>query len=132
VLFISDKLADLRRIADRAVVLRHGRIVGEFTRPLDLAAATKAMIGRAVVAARRPARDVTAKPSLRLRGVRLREEAPTIDLDLYPGEITVIAGPLGAGKSSLLEILFGLRQPAAGLITLRDARVGPRRDRRLP
>jgi simple sugar transport system ATP-binding protein len=78
-----------------------------------------------VVAARRPARDVTAKPSLRLRGVRLREEAPTIDVDLYPGEITVIAGPLGAGKSSLLEILFGLRQPAAGLITLRDARWPP-------
>jgi simple sugar transport system ATP-binding protein len=118
VLFISHKLADLRRIADRAVVLRHGRIVGEFARPLDLAAATKAMIGRDVLAGDRPTRPAATTSSLGLRGVRLRPNAPAIDLDLYPGEITVITGPLGAGKSSLLEILFGLRPPAAGTITL--------------
>jgi simple sugar transport system ATP-binding protein len=118
VLFISHKLADLRRIADRAVVLRQGRIVGEFARPLDLAAATKAMIGRDVLAADRPPRAAVTAPSLQLRGVRLRAEAPAIDLDLYPGEITVITGPLGAGKSSLLEILFGLRPPGAGEIKL--------------
>lgn len=131
VLFISHKLADLRRIADRAVVLRHGRIVGEFARPLDLAAATKAMIGRDVVATARPHRDGAAdpspgapsltEPSLRLRGVRLREAAPAIDLDLYPGEITVVTGPLGAGKSSLLEAIFGLRPPAAGEMVLQGA-----------
>ena len=118
VLFISHKLADLRRIADRVVVLRHGRIVGEFTRPLDLAAATKAMIGRDVLATDRPARKAATKPSLELRGVRLRPDAPAIDLDLYPGEITVITGPLGAGKSSLLEVLFGLRPPVEGKMTL--------------
>jgi simple sugar transport system ATP-binding protein len=118
VLFISHKLADLRRIADRAVVLRHGRIVGEFARPLDLAAATKAMIGREMVAQPRARRDAATQPSLQLRGVQLRPEAPAIDLDLFPGEITVITGPLGAGKSSLLEMLFGLRPPAAGTITL--------------
>jgi simple sugar transport system ATP-binding protein len=121
VLFISHKLADLRRIADRAVVLRHGRIVGEFARPLDLAAATRAMIGRDVMTEPRPGRDAATQPSLQLRGVRLRPESPAIDLDLYPGEITVITGPLGAGKSSLLEILFGLRPPATGTITLGGA-----------
>ena len=127
VLFISHKLADLRRIADRAVVLRQGRIVGEFARPLDLAAATKAMIGREVVATARPTPKTIAAPSLRLRGVQLRDEAPAIDLDLFPGEITVVTGPLGAGKSSLLEILFGLRPPAAGQITLHDAPWRPQR-----
>jgi simple sugar transport system ATP-binding protein len=118
VLFISHKLADLRRIADRAVVLRHGRIVGEFSRPLDLAAATKAMIGREVMRRPRPARDAATEPSLRLRGVTLRAGSPSIDLDIYPGEIAVVTGPLGAGKTSLLEMLFGLRPPAAGTITL--------------
>jgi simple sugar transport system ATP-binding protein len=79
------------------------------------------MIGRDVVALPRPARDATAAPSLRLQGLRLRAGAPAIDLALYPGEITVITGPLGAGKSSLLDILFGLRPPAAGEITLGGA-----------
>ena len=121
VLFISHKLADLRRIADRAVVLRHGRIVGEFARPVDLAAATKAMIGREVVARPRAGREAVPAPGLQLCGVRLRAESPAIDLDLHPGEITVITGPLGAGKSSLLEILFGRRPPAEGEITLGGA-----------
>ena len=118
VLFISHKLADLRRIADRAIVLRHGRVQGEFTRPLDLAAATRAMIGRQVVSTVRAQNAHTGAPSLTLSGVQLRQHAPTIDLDLFPGEITVVTGPLGAGKSSLLEVLFGLRPPAAGRITL--------------
>jgi simple sugar transport system ATP-binding protein len=118
VLFISHKLADLRRIADRAVVLRHGRVQGEFTRPLDLASATRAMIGRDVVPTARIQTTAEPTPRATLRGVQLRADAPAIDLDLFPGEITVVTGPLGAGKSSLLEVLFGLRPPAAGEVTL--------------
>ena len=121
VLFISHKLADLRRIADRAVVLRHGRIVEEFARPLDLAAATMAMIGRSVGSMPRRRETAAAAASLRLRGVALRQDAPRIDLDLLPGEITVITGPLGAGKTSLLEAIFGLRPPAGGDMVLEGA-----------
>jgi simple sugar transport system ATP-binding protein len=118
VLFISHKLADLRRIADRAVVLRHGRVQGEFTRPLDIAAATRAMIGRQVVPTSRAQGSQIRETSLTLRSLQLRDSAPAIDLDLFSGEITVVTGPLGAGKSSLLEMLFGLRPPAAGQIVL--------------
>jgi simple sugar transport system ATP-binding protein len=121
VLFISHKLADLRRIADRAIVLRHGRIVGEFPRPLDLDAATTAMIGRQVDGTSRHRPPPTIGPSLELHGIRLRAGAPAIDLAIFPGEITVVTGPLGAGKSSLLEMLFGVRQPFAGTVTFGDA-----------
>jgi simple sugar transport system ATP-binding protein len=121
VLFISHKLADLRRIADRAIVLRHGRIVGEFARPLDLGAATTAMIGRQVDAAPRRGPTQSARASLELHGIRLRVEAPLINLAIIPGEITVVTGPLGAGKTSLLEMLFGVRQPFAGTVTFSDA-----------
>jgi len=118
VLFISHKLADLRRVADRAVVLRHGRIAGEFRRPLDLEAATRAMIGRVIGHEARLGARGTRDPGLSLRGLRLRDDAKPIDLDLLPGEVTVLTGPLGAGKSSLLEALFGLRPPAAGEMRL--------------
>lgn len=119
VLFISHKLADLRRIADRVIVLRHGRIQGEFTQPLDLAAATRAMIGRPVASTNRlTALSADRKPVLSLKGVRLRPDSPSLDFDLFPGEITTVTGPLGAGKSSLLEMLFGLRRPVAGAMAL--------------
>lgn len=124
VLFISHKLADLRRIADRAVVLRHGRIVGDFARPLDLAEATRAMIGRALAPAQRAGIGGGAV-SLSLRGLKLRPAAPPITLDLRAGEITVITGPLGAGKSSLLQTIFGLYRPAAGSMALQGAAWAP-------
>jgi len=41
-----------------------------------------------------------------------------MDLDLQPGEITMLAGPSGAGKSRLLRVLADLEQPADGRILL--------------
>lgn len=43
-----------------------------------------------------------------------------VDLAIERGGITAICGPNGAGKSSLLQVLAGLLQPAAGRITLGD------------
>jgi simple sugar transport system ATP-binding protein len=121
VLLISHKLSDLRRAADRILVLRNGRLAGEFVKPLDLKAATAAMIGRDIGAGHRATAATPAPPRFALNGLALRPGAPGIDLALNPGEITVVTGPLGAGKSSLLGALFGLWRPAAGGMTLDGA-----------
>lgn len=126
VLLISHKLSDLHRAADRILVLRGGRIAGEFHKPLDLKAATVAMIGRSV-AGRGAGRPVTiAPPRLHLRQMQLRADTSPIDLALRPGEITVVTGPLGAGKSSLLGTLFGLWPAAAGTVQLDGRTWAPR------
>jgi NitT/TauT family transport system ATP-binding protein len=44
-----------------------------------------------------------------------------IDLDIPPGEVTVLVGPSGCGKSTLLGILGGLLRPARGRVTLTGA-----------
>jgi NitT/TauT family transport system ATP-binding protein len=41
-----------------------------------------------------------------------------IDLDIRPGEVTVLVGPSGCGKSTLLGILGGLVAPSAGTVRL--------------
>jgi simple sugar transport system ATP-binding protein len=46
ILYISHRMGDIRRLADRVVVLRNGRQVFEQRRPLDLAAAIRHMVGR--------------------------------------------------------------------------------------
>ena len=46
ILYISHRMGDIRRLADRVVVLRDGRQVFEQRRPLDLAAAIRHMVGR--------------------------------------------------------------------------------------
>jgi simple sugar transport system ATP-binding protein len=116
VLYISHRMADIERIADRFVVLRNGRIVSEQTRPFDFKLGIRQMIGRDVETAAEPrARGGTIA---RIEGLRLTSRSAPIDLDLAAGEIVALVGGLGAGKSRLLRVLFGLEPILAGTITL--------------
>ncbi|MBD9504296.1 sugar ABC transporter ATP-binding protein [Pseudomonas sp. PDM17] len=117
ILYISHRLSDLQRVADRALVLRDGRLVGEFTAPLDLGAAVESMLGAALG-------DVQLQPLergetvLALRDWQLEAHSATFDLDLHEGEVVALTGLLGAGKSEIAEVLFGLRRHHAGSIRL--------------
>jgi simple sugar transport system ATP-binding protein len=119
ILYISHRLADLRRLADRIVVLRNGQIVAQQARPLDLSAAIQSMIGRDL-------HGLTASCSGRLAGnvvlnlaqVQLTRNSEPFDLSVRAGEIVAVTGALGSGKSRLLGALFGLSQIVAGEICL--------------
>jgi phospholipid/cholesterol/gamma-HCH transport system ATP-binding protein len=65
--------------------------------------------------------------SLKVRGLRKsfdgHEVLKGIDLEVQPGEIFVIMGPSGSGKSVLLKHLIGLETPDAGEILINDESV---------
>ncbi|QJP08772.1 sugar ABC transporter ATP-binding protein [Pseudomonas multiresinivorans] len=117
ILYISHRLTDLQRVADRALVLRDGRLVGEFESPLDLAAAVESMLGAALgeVQLQPLQRGATV---LSLHKWQLDEGSTAFDLDLHEGEVVALTGLLGAGKSEIAEVLFGLRRQHAGSIRL--------------
>lgn len=117
-LYISHRTGDLRRIADRVVVLRDGRVAGRFEQPLDLGAALHAMVGRAVGQAA-PRSPVPAIGTiLRLSQARLAPEAAPFDLVAQAGEVVAVTGPVGAGKSTLAGAIFGLWPLAEGRMEL--------------
>ncbi len=117
-LYISHKIVDLRRLADRVAVLRDGRVAGGFAAPIDFAAAIRMMIGHDV--RRSPARGNRASgtPVLEIRGARLRRSRTAFDLAAHAGEVVAVTGPVGAGKTSLAGAIFGLWPLAAGAILL--------------
>ncbi|HET6878812.1 MAG TPA: ABC transporter ATP-binding protein [Pirellulales bacterium] len=39
-----------------------------------------------------------------------------VDLDVYPGEITLLVGPSGCGKTTLLSVIAGIMQPTSGSV----------------
>jgi simple sugar transport system ATP-binding protein len=127
ILYISHRLADLRRIADRLVILRNGQIVAQQGRPLDFRLAIQAMIGRDLQGVMANRSDAPAGLTvLTLRGVQLTPKARPFDLSLRAGEIVAIAGALGSGKSRLLRALFGLSRIVAGEILLHGSRWQPK------
>ncbi|WP_421594586.1 sugar ABC transporter ATP-binding protein [Shinella sp. M27] len=124
IIYVSHKTADIRRLADRVVVLRDGRIAASFARPIEIGAAIRAMIGHDLPAARpRPADH--GPPIFRIRNARLRKREATFDLDVGAGEIIAITGPLGSGKSALAGAIFGLWPLAQGEMWLEDRQWRP-------
>ncbi|MBV9732900.1 MAG: sugar ABC transporter ATP-binding protein [Verrucomicrobia bacterium] len=127
ILYISHRLQDIRRLADRIVVLRNGQMVANQARPLDLPVAIKAMIGRDLDTIRREHHGPSLeKAVLTLREVRLLPDAPKFDLTVAPGEVLALTGALGSGKSRLLGAIFGLTRIAEGDMALSDRAWHPR------
>ena len=119
IVYISHVLDEVRRLADRFTVLRDGRIAGSGpiagTSTDEL---VRLMVGRPVDQLYPRSRRAPGEPLLdvsTLAGERLPERA---SFTLRRGEILGLAGLVGAGRTELLRILFGLDPVRRGAIRL--------------
>lgn len=129
ILYISHRTSDIHRIADRIVSMRDGEIVGRFDeKPLDYEAAVNAMLGHKMADA---VLDLTeaGTPVLTLDNLQMRENSAPLSLTIRSDEVVAITGLVGAGKSELSAILYGLKQPASGHMTLLGAPYAPKSPR---
>lgn len=118
ILYISHRMSDIRRLADRIVAMRDGQIAGLFDGPtLDYADAVRAMLGHEITEVD-IAIPLPGPAVLEARGLVLRPEARPFDLDLHCNEVIALTGLVGSGKSALAAVLFGLERPVAGTMTL--------------
>jgi ribose transport system ATP-binding protein len=140
VVYISHRMDEIGRIADRATVLRNGAVVAGFdARELTAAKAAEAMVGRPVEALFRtrtvePGEEILTVTGLALRPRRERpgrREPDGISVTVRRGEIVGIGGLLGSGRTEFLETLFGAGTPGTlhGLIEFRGRPIHPRSPR---
>nr|WP_295467854.1 sugar ABC transporter ATP-binding protein [Mesorhizobium sp.] len=120
IILISHRLAEIEHAADRVVVLRDGKCVGELDRA-DIRAETmiRLMIGRDLKTLyRQPARP-PGEAVLQLKDVRTsyRPEQP-VSLDVRRGEILGLAGLVGSGRTELARAIFGLDPLKGGEIRI--------------
>jgi ABC-type sugar transport system ATPase subunit len=112
-IFVSHRLVEVAAVADRITVLRDGLTVGGgLASELDRPRLIHLMVGRALEEAEPPPVDGQARADvvLRARNLNLPGAFVGIDLEVAPGEIVGLAGLVGAGRSELLESLFGLHR----------------------
>ncbi|MEK6619972.1 MAG: ABC transporter ATP-binding protein [Chloroflexota bacterium] len=138
VVFITHKLDEVVRIADRITVIRRGRVVGERApRETSEQELADLMVGREVLlrvdrGVPRPGEVVLEIRGLRARDDRGHEAVRGVDLDVRGGEIVGIAGVAGNGQEELVEAIVGLRKPSGGRVALSGADItgaSPRRVR---
>ena len=118
IIFVSHRLREVFELADRITVLRDGLTVGEArAAELDRATLIQLMVGRALEEVEPPVvQEGGGRPALRVRGLTLPGRVSAVDLDVEPGEIVGLAGLLGAGRSELLETVFGVHRASAGTV----------------
>lgn len=126
VVFITHHLGETVAVCDRVVALRDGRVVGEFTAPLEAARLAHAILGGLEAPGALGAAAATGgEVVLDVIGAQARPGGPRIDLTVRRGEVLGITGLLGAGKTELLEQLAGVRPIEAGVISIDGAPFRP-------
>ncbi|WP_076866196.1 sugar ABC transporter ATP-binding protein [Bradyrhizobium mercantei] len=126
VIYISHRLGEIMSCADRVVVLRDGRTVGELARDeLSHAAMIRLMIGRDLKALYTPPAHAPQPGGCDIAGV-VTTAFPDrqINLSVRRGEILGLAGLVGAGRTSLARAVFGVDPLLGGEIRVDNMPVG--------
>lgn len=124
IIYISHHLDEVFDIADRITVLRDGRVVSSMnTGSANTDMLVELMTGHKPSPVDNPAPICSAGtvPVLRVVNLTWVERLNDINFSLHKGEILAIFGPVGAGKTELGKILFGIMPPTTGTLLLDGA-----------
>ncbi len=133
ILYISHRLEEVKRLCDRATVLRHGKVVSHCDPRQETAASlARMMVGDDVDAVRRTGSvDTGGEALLEITGLKRPAANPFamplrgISLSVRAGEVMGIAGVAGNGQGELFEALSGeVLQEQAGAIRIRGRDAG--------
>ncbi|MDC2824754.1 sugar ABC transporter ATP-binding protein [Rodentibacter pneumotropicus] len=119
IIYISHRMAEIYELADRVSVLRDGKYVGSLIREnVDSATLVQMMVGR-------PLTDLFNKESvpigeevLRVENLADGNKVRDASLVVRAGEIIGLSGLVGAGRSELAHLLFGVKRATQGKIYL--------------
>lgn len=125
IVFITHFLNQVYAVSDRITVLRNGNWVGEWPAgELGPQALIAAMLGRELAAqSGRPAPmkvlDETSASLLQAQALGQTGQLQPMDLEVRAGEIVGVAGLLGAGRTELARLLFGIETPDHGELRIK-------------
>ncbi|WP_131118985.1 sugar ABC transporter ATP-binding protein [Lichenihabitans psoromatis] len=120
VIFISHRLNEIERCADRVVVLRDGEVVGTLQRgAIRHDTMIRMMIGRDLKTLYTPPAGAPGNAVVQLVGLTTPAyPGRPVTLDFRAGEILGLGGLVGAGRTELARVVFGIDPPGAGAIRM--------------
>ncbi len=119
IVFVSHRLAEVLDIASRVTVLRDGKLVGVYpTKGMTQARLTELMTGKTFdrhVAARE---SVALSPVVEVEHLTRNNEFEDVSFTIRKGEILGLTGLIGAGRTELAHVLFGMTRTDHGTVRL--------------
>jgi simple sugar transport system ATP-binding protein len=123
IIFITHKLREVQKVADRIIVIRQGKVVSEASPKASAGELASLMVGREVdldtkkSAAKLGAETLVVK-NLTVLDDRNQKMVDGISFSVQDGEVLAIAGVQGNGQTELAEAILGLRKIHEGSITV--------------
>jgi len=127
IVYISHRMKEVFRLSDRITVMRDGQIIETMnTADTNLDNLVKLMVGRELTETYPPRKPCVSDDVLlevqNLSGNGVHD----INLQIRKGEVLGLAGLMGAGRTQLAELLFGVKPKTKGRVVLNGNEIHPR------
>ncbi len=122
-IYISHKMDEIFEICDEVSVLRDGNLVmTKSTKETNMNELISAMVGRSLESRFPPVDNTPGEPILSVQhlSTKYAPHLQDISFEVREGEIFGLYGLVGAGRTELLETIFGVRTRAAGRVYFRN------------
>lgn len=124
IVYISHRLEEIFRIADRITVLRDGKwVASDVISEFDQDKLVKLMVGRPLSQLFTRGESKIGEVVLSVEGLSSGEKFEDVSFEIRAGEVVGMAGLIGAGRSEIGQTLFGVLPVSSGVIKLHGKEV---------
>ena len=121
--YISHRMNEILEICDRVTVIRDGKkVITEKVENLTMEEIVAQMMGNEAKETKFEyvprEYDCNAEDLLTVKHLKINDKIDDINFSIKPGQILGLAGLMGAGRTEIMETLFGLRKAVSGSIEL--------------
>ena len=119
IIYITHKMDEVFQISDRVLVFRDGKPTGKFiTKDIKLDDILQSMIGRTLDNYYHKSHATPGEEVLKAENLTVEGLFSNISFSVRRGEVLGLYGLVGAGRTEIVETIFGIRKPTSGQIYL--------------
>lgn len=126
IIYISHRLEELEKIADRTTIMRDGEVKGTFlTNELSRDKIIELMAGKHIIE-KRKRESIKGETILEVKNFTKKKMFENISFEAKKGEVLGFSGLVGAGRSELMQTIFGIHQVDSGTVIFENKQLNIR------
>ena len=119
IIYISHYLEEIFMIGDRVTILKDGKLVNTYeVASVDIETVIRGMVGREASAFYRRKKIPLGPVQVQIQNLSKKGVLHPVNFEVKKGEILGIGGLVGAGRSELVGLIFGIQQSDSGKVII--------------